>query len=92
MKVVAYDPFLGEEKAEKMGVEKVELDELLARADFISLHVPFTDATANILSRENLAKTKKGRPHHQLCARGGLVDEEALADMLKVRPRRWRCF
>ena len=50
MKVIAYDPFLGEEKAEKMGVEKVELDELLARADFITLHVPFTDATANIRS------------------------------------------
>ena len=82
MKVVAYDPFLGEEKAEKMGVEKVELDELLARADFISLHVPFTDATANILSRENLAKTKKGVRIIN-CARGGLVDEGALADMLK---------
>ena len=82
MKVVAYDPFLGEEKAEKMGVEKVELDELLTRADFISLHVPFTDATANILSRENLAKTKKGVRIIN-CARGGLVDEGALADMLK---------
>ena len=82
MKVVAYDPFLGEEKAEKMAVEKVELDELLARADFISLHVPFTDATANILSRENLAKTKKGVRIIN-CARGGLVDEKALADMLK---------
>jgi D-3-phosphoglycerate dehydrogenase len=82
MKVVAYDPFLGEEKAEKMGVEKVELDELLAHADFISLHVPFTDATANILSRENLAKTKNGVRIIN-CARGGLVDEGALADMLK---------
>ncbi|MEP5152127.1 hydroxyacid dehydrogenase, partial [Planktotalea sp.] len=59
MKVAAYDPFLSVEKAEKMGVEKVELDELLARADFITLHVPFTEATANILSRENLEKTKK---------------------------------
>jgi len=82
MKVAAYDPFLSEEKADKMGVEKVELDELLARADFITLHVPFTDATANILSRENLAKTKKGVRIIN-CARGGLVDEEALADMLK---------
>ncbi len=82
MKVVAFDPYLGEEKAAKMGVEKVELDELLARADFITLHVPFTDATANILSRENLAKTKKGVRIIN-CARGGLVDEEALADMLK---------
>ena len=82
MKVVAYDPFLGEEKAQKMGVEKVELDELLSRADFITLHVPFTEQTANILSRENLEKTKKGVRIIN-CARGGLVDEEALADLLK---------
>ena len=82
MKVVAYDPFLSEEKADKMGVEKVELDDLLARADFITLHVPFTEATANILSRENLAKTKKGVRIIN-CARGGLVDEEALAELLQ---------
>ncbi len=82
MKVLAYDPFLGVEKAEKMGVEKVELDDLLARADFITLHVPLTDATRNILSRENLAKTKKGVRIIN-CARGGLVDEEALAELLK---------
>ena len=65
-----------------MGVEKVELDELLKRADFITLHVPFTKQTANILSRENLAKTKKGVRIIN-CARGGLVDEEALAEALK---------
>lgn len=82
MKVIAYDPYLGEEKADKMGVEKVELDELLARADFITLHVPLTDQTRNILSRENLAKTKKGVRIIN-CARGGLVDEEALAELLK---------
>ncbi|HEC71417.1 MAG TPA: phosphoglycerate dehydrogenase, partial [Roseobacter sp.] len=82
MKVIAYDPFLSEEKAQKMGVEKVELDDLLARADFITLHVPYTDQTANILSREALAKTKKGVRIIN-CARGGLVDEEALADALK---------
>ncbi|MEO1949152.1 hydroxyacid dehydrogenase, partial [Thioclava sp.] len=57
MKVVAYDPFLSEEKAANMGVEKVELDELLRRADFITLHVPLTDSTRNILSKENLQKT-----------------------------------
>lgn len=83
MKVLAYDPFLSLEKAEKMGVEKVELDALLARADFITLHVPLTDQTRNILSRENLAKTKKGVRIIN-CARGGLVDEEALADALKA--------
>ncbi|AKO95330.1 MULTISPECIES: phosphoglycerate dehydrogenase [Marinovum] len=82
MKVVAFDPYLSQEKADKMGVEKVELDELLKRADFITLHVPLTDGTRNILSRENLAKTKKGVRIIN-CARGGLVDEEALADALK---------
>ncbi len=82
MKVIAFDPFLSEEKANKMGVEKVELDDLLARADFITLHVPLTDGTRNILSAENLAKTKKGVRIIN-CARGGLVDEVALADLLK---------
>jgi len=82
MKVIAYDPFLGEERAQKMQVEKVELDELLSRADFITLHVPFTDQTANILSAGNLAKTKKGVRIIN-CARGGLVDEAALAELLK---------
>ena len=82
MKVVAYDPYLSEEHATEMGVEKVELDALLARADFITLHVPFTDATKNILSRENLEKTKKGARIIN-CARGGLVDEAAVADLLK---------
>src|SRR3546814_6901067 len=60
MKVVAYDPFLTTERAIEMGVEKATLDELLARADFITLHTPLTEQTRNILSRENLAKTKKG--------------------------------
>jgi len=82
MKVVAYDPFLSEEKAAKMQVEKVELDDLLARADFITLHVPLTDQTRNILSAENLAKTKKGVRIIN-CARGGLVDEAALVECLK---------
>jgi D-3-phosphoglycerate dehydrogenase len=82
MKVIAYDPFLGQEKADKMGVEKVELEELLKRSDFITLHVPLTDQTRNILSRENLEKTKKGVRIIN-CARGGLVDEQALADLLK---------
>uniref|UniRef100_UPI0040488137 phosphoglycerate dehydrogenase n=1 Tax=Yoonia sp. TaxID=2212373 RepID=UPI0040488137 len=82
MKVMAYDPYLGEEKAAEMGVKKVELDELLASADFITLHVPYTDQTANILSAENIAKTKKGVRIIN-CARGGLVDEQALAEALK---------
>lgn len=82
MKVIAYDPFLGQEQADKMGVEKVELDDLLVRADFITLHVPLTDQTRNILSAENLAKTRKGVRVIN-CARGGLVDEDALAELLK---------
>jgi len=77
MKVVAYDPFLTPERAVELGVEKVTLDELLARADFITLHTPLTDSTRNILSAENIAKTKKGVRIIN-CARGGLIDEEAL--------------
>jgi D-3-phosphoglycerate dehydrogenase len=82
MKVVAYDPFLSDERAHKMGVTKVELEELLARADFITLHVPLTEKTRNILSREALAKTKKGVRIIN-CARGGLIDEAALVDALQ---------
>ncbi|WP_041527420.1 phosphoglycerate dehydrogenase [Paracoccus aminophilus] len=82
MKVLAYDPFLSEERALELGVKKVELDELLAKADFITLHVPLTDKTRNVLSRENLAKTKKGVRIIN-AARGGLIDEEALAELLK---------
>jgi D-3-phosphoglycerate dehydrogenase len=77
MRVVAYDPFLTEERAIELGVDKVELDELLARADFITLHVPKTDKTANILSADAINKMKKGVRIIN-CARGGLVDENAL--------------
>ncbi len=81
MKVIAYDPFLSADRAVKLGVEKVELDDLLARADIITLHTPLTEKTRNVLSREALAKTKKGVLIVN-CARGGLVDEEALYDGL----------
>jgi D-3-phosphoglycerate dehydrogenase len=81
MRVVAYDPFLSEERAVEIGVEKVELEELLARADIITLHTPLTDKTRNILSEENLRKTKKGVLIVN-CARGGLVDEAALRKLL----------
>ncbi|MEO7277337.1 MAG: phosphoglycerate dehydrogenase, partial [Sphingomicrobium sp.] len=77
MKVVAYDPFLTPERAIELGVEKVELPELLARADFITLHTPLTDQTRNILSADNLEATKKG-VRIVNCARGGLIDEAAL--------------
>jgi D-3-phosphoglycerate dehydrogenase len=82
MKVVAYDPYLGEGKAEKMGVQKLELDDLLTKSDFITLHVPYTEQTANILSKENISRMKPGVRIIN-CARGGLVDEDALADALK---------
>src|SRR5579864_2924615 len=82
MHVLAYDPFLSPERAVELGVEKVELDELLARAEIITLHTPLTDKTRNILSAEALAKTKKG-VFVINCARGGLVDEKALREALE---------
>ncbi|QFU07296.1 D-3-phosphoglycerate dehydrogenase [Rhodobacteraceae bacterium THAF1] len=82
MKVIAYDPFLSEERAAEIGCRKVELDELLVQSDFITLHVPLTDKTKNILSKEAIAKLKPG-VRIVNCARGGLVDEEALAEALK---------
>ncbi|HWA01449.1 MAG TPA: phosphoglycerate dehydrogenase [Caulobacterales bacterium] len=82
MKVIAYDPFLSPERAVQLGVEKVELDELLKRADFISLHTPLTEKTKNILSAEALAQTKKGVIIVN-AARGGLVDEAALKAALE---------
>ncbi len=77
LRVVAYDPFLSPERAVALGVEKVELDALLARADLITLHVPLTERTRDILSAEALARTKPG-VRIVNCARGGLVDEAAL--------------
>jgi D-3-phosphoglycerate dehydrogenase len=82
MKVIAYDPFLSPERAVKLGVEKVELDDLLARADLISLHTPLTDKTKNILSADALARTKRGVIIVN-AARGGLVDEIALRAALE---------
>ncbi len=81
MRVIAFDPFLSPERALDLGVEKVELDDLLHRADIITLHTPMTPQTKNILSAENLAKTKKGVRIIN-CARGGLVDEAALRKLL----------
>ena len=77
MRVIAYDPYLSQERANDLGIEKVELNDLLARADFITLHVPMTPETKNILSADAIAKTKKGVRIIN-CARGGLIDENAL--------------
>jgi D-3-phosphoglycerate dehydrogenase len=82
MKVIAYDPFLSPERAIRLGVEKVELDELLARADAISLHAPLTDNTRNILSAQTIARTRAGVIIVN-AARGGLVDESALRAALE---------
>jgi D-3-phosphoglycerate dehydrogenase len=79
MKVVAYDPFLTKERAVELGIEKVDLDTLLSRADFVTLHTPLTDETRGILSRERLESAKKGIRIIN-CARGGLIDEAALND------------
>ncbi len=77
MKVVAYDPFLSPERAVALGVEKVELDGLFARADFITLHTPLTDATRNIIDAAGIAKMKPGVRIIN-CARGGLIVEADL--------------
>jgi D-3-phosphoglycerate dehydrogenase len=77
MRVIAYDPFLSPERAVTLGVEKVELDDLLRRADFITLHTPLTDKTRNIVNADSLKMTRKG-VRIVNCARGGLVDEAAL--------------
>ncbi|MDB4599399.1 phosphoglycerate dehydrogenase [Alphaproteobacteria bacterium] len=82
MRVVGYDPYLSAKNATRLGIEKLELDELLARADFITLHTPLTEATRNIISADALNKTKKG-VRIVNCARGGLVDELAMAAALK---------
>ena len=83
MKVIAYDPFLSELRARELGVEKIdEIEQLLARADFVSLHLPKTDKSANILSAKRIAQMKKGARLIN-CARGGLVDEAAVAEALK---------
>ena len=82
MKVIAYDPFLSGERALKLGVEKVELDELWRRADFITLHTPLTEKTRNIINAETLAHMRRGVRLIN-CARGELIDDAALAAALK---------
>ncbi|MBL8706621.1 MAG: phosphoglycerate dehydrogenase, partial [Rhodospirillales bacterium] len=77
MRVVAFDPYLSDERAVALGVEKVTLDELLARADFITFHTPLTDGTRGLLNKDTLAKTKPG-VRIVNCARGGLVVEADL--------------
>src|SRR6202040_2292672 len=83
MRVVAYDPYLSASRARTLQVELVdELDDLLAAADFITLHTPLTAETHHLLNEARLAKTKHGLRVIN-CARGGLIDEAALADALR---------
>lgn len=83
MRVVAYDPFLSKEAAQRLGVELVSLDELYARADFVSVHTPLTNETRGLIGTEAFAKMKKG-VRIVNCARGGIVDEEALAAAIEA--------
>ena len=77
MNVMAYDPFLSDDKAVELGVKKVELDQLFAESDFITLHVPKNDKTKGIINKESIAKMKKGVRIIN-CARGGLIVEDDL--------------
>ncbi|MBB3604857.1 D-3-phosphoglycerate dehydrogenase [Mycolicibacterium sp. BK556] len=79
--IVAYDPYVSAARAAQLGIELLTLDELLGRADFISVHLPKTKETAGLIGKENLAKTKPGVIIVN-AARGGLIDEQALADAI----------
>lgn len=81
MDVIAYDPFLTEDRAEELGVEKTELDDLFARADFITIHVPKNEHTKNLINKDSIAKMKDGVRIIN-CARGGIVNEADLLDAL----------
>lgn len=81
MNVIAFDPFLTEERAVELGVEKVSLDDLFARADFITLHVPKNEKTKNLINKDTIAKMKKGVRIIN-CARGGIIVEQDLKDAL----------
>lgn len=82
MNVLAYDPFLSPEAAEKLGVELVSLNELLGRSDYITIHVPKTSETANLVNKELFSKMKDGVLLIN-CARGGIVNEKDLYDAIK---------
>ena len=81
MDVIAYDPYLTDERAAELDVKRATLDEVLERGDVISLHVPLTDATKNMIGKESLARMRKGAFLVNV-ARGGVVDEAALAEAL----------
>ena len=82
MKVVAYDPFLDAEAARRLGVELMEVDEMLPVVDVLTFHTPLTDQTRGLLGKEQLAKMKAGAVVIN-CGRGGVVDEDALLSALE---------
>ncbi len=82
MRVVAYDPMGDESWCRRAGVGFASLDDVLAQADFITVHVPLTDQTKGLLNRETFAKTKKG-VRVVNCARGGIIDEKALLEFVE---------
>lgn len=81
MNVIAYDPFLSEEKAKAMGVEKVALHDLFKRSDFITIHTPLTAETKNLINRKSISEMKRGVRIIN-CARGGIINEKDLYDAL----------
>ncbi len=83
MRVIAYDPFVAPDIFEQMGAESVSLDELIAQADYLTLHCPMIEKTRNIIGAKELKAMKKSAMLIN-CARGGLVDETALYDALKT--------
>ncbi len=82
MNVIAYDPFLSKEAAEKIGVELVTLDELLKRSDIITIHTPLNAETKNLINKDTLEKTKKGLVLIN-CARGGVINEKDISEAIK---------
>ncbi len=81
MDLVAYDPYIGEDRAEQIGAELTDLDEVLDRADFLTIHTPLTPETENMIGEEELAEIEGGYLIN--CARGGIVDEAALAEAVE---------
>jgi D-3-phosphoglycerate dehydrogenase len=81
MNVIAYDPFISPEAAQKLGIELVSMDDLFGKSDFISVHIPLTKETKNLINAKAFAKMKKG-VFLVNCARGGIVNEKDLHDAL----------
>ena len=84
MNVIAFDPYLSPERAEKLGVQLVSMDELLQRADYITIHVPKTNDTLNLIDKECFSKMKEGVLLIN-CARGGIVNEKDLYDAIQSK-------